>query len=84
MTGKVVYVQMYVLQGNGIIEAVKDYCIYRHYGIDVGDGKVIFFGNSDGESILTSRILLATGRGFPAAQKFQSASERIMYMNRMR
>jgi len=64
VTGKVVYVQRYVLQGNGIIEAVKDYCIYRHYGIDVGDGKIIFFGNSDGESILTSRILLADRQGF--------------------
>ena len=47
MTGQVVYVKRYVLQGNGIIEAAKDYCIYRHYGIDVGDDRIIFFGNFD-------------------------------------
>lgn len=64
MRGKVIYVPRYIFQSSALIETGKEYCLYRHYGIDVGDDKIIYFGNIEGESALESRILLANREEF--------------------
>ena len=60
MIGKVVYVPRYILQEKAPIEGGRELCLYRHYGIDVGDDKIIYFGNLEGESLVMSRILIAS------------------------
>lgn len=64
MRGKVIYVPRYIFQSSALIETGKEYSLYRHYGIDVGDDKIICFGNIEGEGALESRILLANREEF--------------------
>lgn len=64
MKGDVIYVSRYKIPASALVYLRAGDGLYRHYGVDVGDGKVIHFRNYSGQSKNSASIILTSKSEF--------------------